>query len=588
MNTDQFKIDPIHEQKLQAVQERITRLFDKVDASKKGIKSNLIISNINFSHHIKDKHNYLRGVSALKNWREQHKNVLTAAVSHLDDNTLDEPVMELRGIYDDRELFKKMLEELEGSPKTKGAILVEALYAGTLWSESSHPNTIVRGQILKMIGHDPFSSEYEFNCPHCGEKAKTNYDSRFDAETITCAACKHSIKFELIQLNPEQTLEESLASSANPVIKLEAIRLDCWNSVKKDCAELIDEIKECSHLTAIPIIAQKMKIKSVCLSLIPFDAMVPNFKQRREFLFQNSVAGTIYRYVFHYINQLKELDSWVQSPNIRQKQDYSSYRQSRSNPKERLTRLSLDALQSLLENYGIMKKATIPVDSKMWNTINSFMDCTPLCNEYGILNLHFKYKGSNRYPTSYEVIDIDALKCINFTFNESEVNTTIDITMKNDDVSASGASGVSERYTIEEWKQKCKKLVVVYTSMSSKGYADMQLTLEQHGIRDYRTIKLDGFREHGFDMLLDKLDISEGDIILIGRGSGDIKHESFSAFMHKGAMNAIEEMKNMGATVVLGVGNKYDKFPIDESVDYLEDNPKNAATTAAILIKSKV
>lgn len=138
--------------------------------------------------------------------------------------------------------------------------------------------------------------------------------------------------------------------------------------------------------------------------------------------------------------------------------------------------------------------------------------------------------------------------------------------------------------------KKSGKVIMLYTSKSSCGYADMVETLKEAELTSRRAnvsvveISINSKSFTSIGEALGRVKVDGEDIILIGRGGGDISHCTFNAFKSNHAAVALRQYRSKGAKIVTGVGHHGDNFAVDKAANYSECTPTAAANRVIKLL----
>ena len=136
-------------------------------------------------------------------------------------------------------------------------------------------------------------------------------------------------------------------------------------------------------------------------------------------------------------------------------------------------------------------------------------------------------------------------------------------------------------------KYTSKRVFVITTSKNSDGFIDFieHLHIEQTTQKLFLGAKSQ--LDNGVSQLLNSKLFSATDIIVIVRGGGDLKHNTFNVFHSMDTKKCIENLINQGVTIVTGVGHSTNNFPFNDVVKYSESTPTKAAHRVNLLVNDK-
>lgn len=260
------------------------------------------------------------------------------------------------------------------------------------------------------------------------------------------------------------------------------------------------------------------------------------------------------------------------------------------------SRWSDEIVNHLIIDLGLSGHTRVVAPIEEWNEIRSFLSLSPKVDCSGFVrDIEFGYKSGVEFPKGLNAYNANELRGIDFTLSEERLferfGEVIDFRERiQKEKEQEEAKVKAERRAIVELEDAAKeeaerlgsRLLFIHSSMTSLRNEIVSI-VESEGIKVKREIRLNSRNRQGLLDLIYKVDVNEGDVVLLGRG-GDLEHETFNAFKNPDSVRAIKYLQLHGAVVVMGVGMKKDKFPIDSVVDYCEDNFRYAARKAARLI----
>lgn len=586
---------------------RIESLHKRIGDSNQRLIGNLNRLNLAFSRFLKDKYGYTEECFVKRHWRIHHSETVAGARELLTREYSEDLLVKDLLNQVERDSFKEKLFSAELPKEVKQALVICALDEGKFWS--GLPHTVIQGIMEKEIGGDPFEGEFSAPCPACGVVRTHVYKSDFSINRDHCGSCYQRYSIQRIQ----ESEDEEKIPLEKPIHKeLDYPREEEWNELKALCEKYVcDKVSEAKErflkdsrkpkLMGLPV--NRVKIDSLDIEkLIPNKNVLMNLSES-EFI---GIYKRVYEKVQEICNSEEYCDEVVcvggftNHPLTKKSVDDFVNRYNRELNTHLVicgSRWSDEIVNHLIIDLGLSGHTRVVAPIEEWNEIRSFLSSSPKVDCGGFVrDVESGYKSGVEFPKGLNAYNVNELRGIDFTLSEERLferfGEVIDLRERiQKEKEQEEAKVKAERRAIAELEDAAKteaerlgsRLLFIHSSMTSLRNEIVGI-VESEGIKVKREIRLNSRNRQGLLDLIYKVDVNEGDIVLLGRGGGDLEHETFNAFKNPDSVRAIKYLQLHGAVVVMGVGMKKDKFPIDSVVDYCEDNFRYAARKAARLV----